>query len=149
MQLKFYKLSFLTLLFIGFSACKSAKKETPANAMELFTGSYVVESFDNNSPDGIRVTFNIDQKSKRVSGNAGCNNYSTTYTLSENKELSFGPMMMTKMYCMDSKKNEVERKFQKAMTHKFRLLTKEGRLTLQGTGDSNGSIVLVREQLSR
>ena len=38
----------------------------------------------------------------RMSGNAGCNRYSTTYTLRGRNRISFEPIIATKMACADN-----------------------------------------------
>lgn len=47
----------------------------------------------------------------RVSGNAGCNRYSTRYDLSNKKVIDFKPFISTKMACTDQKRNSQEVKY--------------------------------------
>lgn len=67
--------------------------------------------------DGARFDLTSDKtptlifgEESRVSGNGGCNRYSTTYTLS-NKVVDFKPFVSTKMACTDDKRNSQEVKY--------------------------------------
>lgn len=52
--------------------------------------------------------FILKSESKRITGNGGCNNFFGTYTLKENERISFSPLGMTQMACMNM---DIERKF--------------------------------------
>ncbi|MBA3632571.1 MAG: META domain-containing protein [Acidobacteria bacterium] len=58
--------------------------------------------------NGDKVVFNKEIKTtlifgegNRMSGNAGCNRYSTTYKLEDKKKIDFQPIISTKMACTD------------------------------------------------
>lgn len=55
-----------------------------------------IEGRDSNT---MKQPFIIFSKDGRASGNAGCNNFSGSYTKTESSLLRFGPLMSTKMYC--------------------------------------------------
>ena len=46
------------------------------------------------------ITLDFDQQNKKLSGNAGCNQYFGNYTL-DNKNLKAGPMGSTMMFCTE------------------------------------------------
>ena len=46
------------------------------------------------------ITLNFDQQNKKLSGNAGCNQYFGNYIL-DNKSLKAGPMGSTMMFCSE------------------------------------------------
>ncbi len=55
-----------------------------------------------NGLDDLAVQPTLNFNDGKISGNAGCNNYGTTYTLSGN-EISFGMVNSTKMSCANMK----------------------------------------------
>lgn len=48
----------------------------------------------------------LDPKGNRINGHGGCNNFNGTYKLDEGLRISFGMMMMTKMYCEEFMQTE-------------------------------------------
>ena len=92
---------FIALMFIG------------VNAQSLKGQWKLVEM----TVDGARFDLTADNtptlifgEELRVSGNAGCNRYSTTYD--ENKKtVDFKPFISTKMACTDQKRNSQEVKY--------------------------------------
>ena len=52
------------------------------------------------------IFFILNSKTKRVSGNAGCNTFMGSYTLEEGNSISFSPLATTRMICPDSNINE-------------------------------------------
>ena len=60
-----------------------------------------------NGPRELHLVFSGD--SGRVSGSAGCNRFSGTYTLTG--RLQFGPLMSTKMACAEDRLNRQETDF--------------------------------------
>lgn len=52
----------------------------------------------------------IFSEENRVSGNAGCNRYSTTFDL-QKKMIDFKPFISTKMACVDEQQNQQEVKY--------------------------------------
>ena len=68
-------------------------------------------------------TLNIDLEAKKVSGNAGCNNYSASFTVDQD-QISFGLAMATKMFCSNM---AIEKEFfeKMNMARSFKLLDKK------------------------
>lgn len=56
--------------------------------------------------NGQEIYFILDSKTKRISGNSGCNTFTGTYILEEGNRISFSKLGSTKMLCSDSKINE-------------------------------------------
>lgn len=75
------------------------------------------------------MTLQFDVKEKRASGFAGCNNYGGTYTLDHN-QLSFGPLMSTKMACAENARNQTEQQFLEALSHVDSYVFERDALTL-------------------
>ena len=78
------------------------------------------------------VTITFDKEGK-VYGSGGCNSYSGTYFI-EGKSIKFGPMMSTKMACMEGMKTE-DKLFEVfnntneyLMTNETLLLKKDGKV---------------------
>jgi heat shock protein HslJ len=101
----------LTRIFIGFLFI--ALMVIGVNAQELKGQWKLVEM----TVDGARFDLTSDKtptmifgEESRVSGNGGCNRYSTTYDLT-NKVIHFKPFISTKMACADDKRNSQEVKY--------------------------------------
>ena len=72
----------------------------------------------------------------RVSGNAGCNRYSTTYD--ENKKtVDFKPFISTKMACTDQKRNSQEAKYFVAFDKVSKFKMSKKALSLSDEGKKN------------
>lgn len=81
-------------------SCGGRKK-----AMVNYFGIWDLVSAYETSVIGFNATIEF-RGEDRVFGNSGCNNYSGTYSLNEeNRTLSFGPLMSTKMGCEEAKSN--------------------------------------------
>lgn len=68
--------------------------------------------------DGEKIVFSKEIKTtllfgeeNRMSGNAGCNRFSTVYSLIEDKKIDFEPIISTKMACLDEELMKQERCF--------------------------------------
>ena len=61
----------------------------------------------------------------RMSGNAGCNHYSTTYTLRSKNEIKFEPIISTRMACLDNN-------FMKQESTFFGIIEKVGKYQIKG-----------------
>ncbi len=48
----------------------------------------------------------LDPEGSKLNGHSGCNNFNGTYKLEEGLRISFGPIMVTKMYCENNMVNE-------------------------------------------
>jgi len=88
-------------------ATASMQDEINAKQTEILSGTYNINLVANNKelPEKIYLTF--DETKNRVSGFAGCNNFSGAYTVDGNS-LKIGEMVSTKMHCkrfMDVEQN--------------------------------------------
>ena len=79
---------------------------------------------------GRRATLRFDADSARVTGFAGCNQFSGSYTLNGDS-LRFGPLMMTRMACTDGM--ELERDLSTALEATRRYELSSTQLKLFGT----------------
>jgi heat shock protein HslJ len=88
--------SFIALALI---ACKD---------LEDIKGSYSVASVDGVDMDGKGITINIEMTGteNNISGNNSCNEYSGSFTNSEGNQISLGPIIGTKIYCVENAKTE-------------------------------------------
>lgn len=90
-------------LFLG-SCCggKSCTKESAENSLE---GEWKIVSIGGQPVSGAEaeptITFNMAEK--RVSGNAGCNNYFAGFELSDKRTIKFDQAGVTRMMCADMK----------------------------------------------
>ncbi len=82
--------------------------------------------------DGANVVFDGDIKTNlnfgeknRMSGNAGCNRYSTTYKIEKKGNINFQPTISTKMACSDENLMKQENTF-------FNLIDKVTKYTYKG-----------------
>ena len=93
---------FIGLMFIG------------ANAQNLDGEWKLVKA----KMDGEKVVYQSEIKTNlvfgeenRMSGNSGCNRYSTTYTLKGKNGIEFEPIISTKMACMEGDLMKQENSF--------------------------------------
>jgi heat shock protein HslJ len=95
------KAQFILFGFMALSlmACKE---------LEDIQGSYDVVSVDGVEMDGKGITINIEmtETENRISGNNSCNQYSGSFTSPEGNQVNLGPIMGTKMYCVENAKTE-------------------------------------------
>lgn len=101
----------LTRIFTGFLFV--ALMFVSANAQDMKGQWKLVEM----TVEGARFDLTADKtptlifgENTRVSGNGGCNRYSTTYDLTK-KMIDFKPFISTKMACVDEKRNSQETKY--------------------------------------
>ena len=94
---KFYR-AFLTILFVNLMFVGAANAQKLEGEWKLVQvkqeGKEVVFK------DEIKTTA-VFGKENRMSGNAGCNRYSTTYALENKGKISFEPIISTRMACLD------------------------------------------------
>jgi heat shock protein HslJ len=86
--------------------------------------------------NGQPATLRLDDVGQRVSGYAGCNQFSGTYTLSGNS-LSFGPLAMTRMACATG--DDLERSYTMALEQTTDLKVASNGLELR-----KGSVLLAK-----
>jgi heat shock protein HslJ len=104
--------SALILVMAGMISCKCTKGV--AQTTEVLTstkwelakvnGTAVQAS---NYGNGV-PTATFAKEDNRISGSGGCNNYNGTYTLGEDGSLKIGPVMATKMACLNGGNGETE-----------------------------------------
>jgi len=74
---------------------------TSCNEQEI-TGDYDVIMVGENDYSEHDITLTIKMgKENLVSGRSACNKYSGTFEILENSKVKIGPLMSTKMYCVD------------------------------------------------
>jgi heat shock protein HslJ len=92
----------LLALILTTVSCKSTTAGKPAADVLTATG-WVLSSINGKAPDATQfpnglpdATFTTDNK---MSGNAGCNRYSGTYTTGDKGAFTVGQFISTKMFC--------------------------------------------------
>lgn len=126
----------------GCGGAKPAVISTP----EKPSGIYKVVEIDQTSILESHPTMNFDLGQNRISGSAGCNNYSGTLVMSENNDNSFivDSIMSTKMYCSDEVMS-VEYKFLKYLGQPLQWAQKADTLSLT-TDESQSILIAVKTQ---
>jgi len=78
------------------------------NELKDLQGSYDVVAVDGQDMTGQGITINIEmnEDENRISGNNSCNEYGGSFTLSDDASIELGPIMATKIYCMENAKTE-------------------------------------------
>lgn len=107
--------------FLALAACGEAT--TPAQRFE--TMAWQIPGANDPRP----ITLQFDHAEQRVSGFSGCNRFSGTYTVEQN-QIHFGPLMSTKMACVDAQRNRTEQTFLDALSRTDSYLHAEDSLTL-------------------
>jgi len=96
-------ISFILLLSSSFFSCSSSKEESPAVSNASLTNTRWVLRVLNDkkifTPEkGKEAFITLSKDGNKANGVGSCNNFFTTYTLS-GKNLSFGPVASTEMFC--------------------------------------------------
>ena len=99
-------MKFITILLTVFllKSCGNTKAATnmqdniEAKQTEILTGKYMISSFVKNTELPKNIHLNFDETTNRVSGFAGCNNFSGAYSVT-GKTIKFGTFISTKMHC--------------------------------------------------
>jgi heat shock protein HslJ len=86
--------------------------------------------------NGQPATLRLDETSGRVSGYAGCNQFTGSYTLS-GASITFGPFAMTSMACAQG--GDLESRYTKALEQ-----VTEWKMTSRGLDLRKGSTLLVK-----
>jgi heat shock protein HslJ len=96
MKAQLIVLGFMALSLVG---CKELKD---------IPGSYNIVTVDGMEMEGQGITINIEmtETGNSISGNNSCNEYSGSFTNPEGNQVEMGPMMGTKMYCVENAKTE-------------------------------------------
>lgn len=131
----------LILLALSLSFCNSTNKvqsegKNTSKKEMVLNGSYKIATLFGKDISEHKLTIAFDAINKNASGYAGCNAYSSGYTL-ENNAISFGFPMASKRYC--EKSGAIEKEFFKALseikqlkieTDKIHLLTSDQEIIL-------------------
>lgn len=133
-------MKFLTLIltFTTLMSCGNTKHASALNnekqSMNTISGDYQIEALGTKDVSEYNLTISFNDSTKTVSGFAGCNRFSGTYILTENN-LSFGPIVSTKMACIDSV-NEIETMMLKALSKTNNYSLNKQKITILN-GDDN------------
>jgi heat shock protein HslJ len=84
----------------------------------------------------IRTTLKFGEEN-RIGGNAGCNRYSSTYTLGGRNRIKLGPAISTKMACLDQDFMKQERTFFGVLEKIGKFRIKENHLILSDAAQKN------------
>lgn len=139
----------LCVALLFFSACtagKSVSKQSASRMSEeqLFDTAYTIIAINGeNLPETLekQPSMLFEWAEKRVSGNAGCNNYFGGFTIEQGK-IDFSKVGMTLMMCPDM---HVEDAFRTAMQAVKSYRQQKGKLFLL---DEQGKVVLTLQQAS-
>jgi len=124
----------LVLIVMVFSVfgCKSSKEAVA----ELQSGKYDIVSINGEEiDDKAQVDINFNTEASRVTGSAGCNKYTASYTV-ENGMLEVKQAAVTKMSCMFM---SIETQFLKALSQVKSYKYKEDMILLL---DENKNVIL-------
>jgi len=138
-------ISIITAVIL-FTSCKSTKDSSYQDVKDAFQGSFTIEKMNGKDINDMGLTFIVDLSKNKVSGNSGCNTYSTSFELSETKIISFGIAMTTKVYCTDNDKNLIEKEYLKTLTNEFKMSLQKGYIDLVSTTDPKINFSLQRQE---
>ena len=99
-------MKFITILLTVFALKSCGNTKAAANMQdnievkqtEILSGKYMISSFIKKTELPENMYLNFDETTNRVSGFAGCNNFSGAYSVEGNR-IKFGPFVSTKMHC--------------------------------------------------
>ncbi len=119
-----------SLMAIAFVSCQE---------LEDINGSYEVVTVEGQDMTGQGITINIDmsEKENRISGNNSCNQYSGNFENPEGNEVDLGPMIGTKMYCVE--KAQIEKKYMSQLALVKKAEYKNNHLKLM---DEDGNVLI-------
>ncbi len=107
----------------------------------LLHGDYVVKQIGSRNINSEEVILKFDKLKNEVSGNAGCNRFSSGFVLSGGSKVSFQQPVSTKMYCEG--KMETERALIDAIEEVSEVKQQEGNLIFYSV---NNELLLVIEK---
>lgn len=144
--MKTITLGYLAAVLIVFIACDSSQKATAGdvvNAVETViaggipVGVYTISTIAEKDYSGKALTLHFDTEHNSVHGTTDCNGISSAYEINGN-QITFGPVMATKMYCEG--KMDAERELSQTLGNVFTYsIEKGGILNLY---DREGNIIL-------
>ena len=121
-------LTALMILLITQISCKETKEVINSVNETSLVGDYLVTSIEGQKITSKNVTLNFNDEAKTVSGNAGCNTFSSTYATATNA-LNVGMVKSTMMYCEEAVM-KTEQSFIKALKKTGSYTIKNNVLTL-------------------
>ncbi|UOQ70313.1 META domain-containing protein [Hymenobacter cellulosilyticus] len=115
-----------TALILQLASCRSTVPvtatpgaSTPNTPLaELRNTRWVLRSLNNRAivtPANGEAYILLRNQELRAEGNAGCNRFGGTFTLTKPGELEFGPLMSTRMACLSDQDNTTEQGFLAAL----------------------------------
>lgn len=119
---------------MSISGCKDLKD---------IAGSYIVMNIDGQdiSQDGVTLDIAMKDGENNISGNNGCNDYSSSFNISEDATIEIDPIMTTKMYCVE--KAAIEKAYMKQLNKVRKVQLKKDILELI---DDKGNIVITAKK---
>jgi heat shock protein HslJ len=115
----------LTILIFGLS-CNTTKKST-VKEVEALGSKFQVKKMEASTVElKVEPTMSLDFTKNTISGNAGCNQYSSEFTRKGN-QIKFGPIIATKMFCGNMK---IEKEFFKKLETITSFATKDNQFLL-------------------
>ena len=93
-----------TTLWFLMSGCNQTKKVVPEPPPAVLSGIFTVVSI-NGQQISSKAVLEFNKADKRIWGNAGCNDFSATYTQNASS-IKIGQLSSTKAYCDGAMKNE-------------------------------------------
>ncbi|HZH68933.1 MAG TPA: META domain-containing protein [Flavobacteriaceae bacterium] len=94
-------------VFVTFASCNTSKKAVKNAENNSLDGAYVIANVNGITMGEKGLVLTFDAENNSFSGTTECNGISGSYTI-DNKNISFGPIIATRMYCegkMDAEKN--------------------------------------------
>ena len=145
--MRFMKLITILLMAFALKSCGNSKATTniqddmEMNQTEILSGTYNITLVGNNKDLPENIHLNFDETKNRVSGFAGCNNFSGDYNI-DGDIIKFGALMSTKMFC--KRFMDIEQHVLKALEQTNTFSIKDNTLNLR-----NGESILIEAIKSR
>ncbi|WP_203460206.1 META domain-containing protein [Lacinutrix sp. WUR7] len=145
-------MKFITILLTVFAleSCGNTKAATnlenniEAKQIAVLSGKYMISSFIDNTELPKNIHLNFDETTNIVSGFAGCNNFSASYSTAGNT-IKFGTFMSTKMMC--KRFMDVEQNLMNTLEKTTNFTIKNNVLTLKNSKED--LVVAVNNNISK
>ena len=122
-----------------------AVKMSSQDNFSLLEGKYKITKLNEEDISEYNLTLIIDDELNKVSGNAGCNSYRGSFSISQDDRISFQSIFRTKKHCADPKKNQIEEDFLLLLENRLEIITKKDIIELVDIYDSSKKISLIQE----
>lgn len=128
-------------LYVLFFA--AAMSVTGCKDLKDIAGSYIVMNIDGQdiSQDGVTLDIAMKDGENNISGNNSCNDYSSSFNISEDATIEIDPIMTTKMYCVE--KAAIEKAYMKQLNKVHKVQLKKDILELI---DDKGNVVITAKK---